>query len=102
MRRTDEDQAIVDRGKLWLEFPNTAWSKDLGAYLNSQIEYLKDSVITLTLDKDFENAKADAMKLAGFLEVKHFIDKGAVEEMNELLADEQAEKAYNKEVNSHV
>ncbi len=102
MRRTDEDQAIIDRGKLWLEFPNTEWSKDLSLFLNTQISSVKDSVVMLTLDQNFEEAKAQAMKLAGFIEVKNFIESDAVDQMNELIKNEQEQKSYDKEVHSHV
>lgn len=102
MRRTDEDQEIVDRGKLWIEFRNTEWAKDLSRFLNTQIKTLTDSVVTLTLAQDFESAKVDAMKLAGFDAVREFIENDAVERMNNLIENEQAQKAYDKEIPSHV
>lgn len=102
MRRTEEDQEIVDRGKLWIEFKNTLWFKDLNVFLNTQIETLKDSVVTLTLNQNYEDAKKEAQKMAGFKEVKAYIENDAVEAMNELIQGEQAEREYKDGIPTHV
>ena len=102
MRRNEEDQEIVDRGKLWIEFKNTEWFKDLSLFLNTQIEQLKDSVVTLTLNRQYEESKAEAQKLAGYKEVKSFIENEAIDKMNSLIEGEQSEREYNSEIPRHV
>ena len=102
MRRTDEDQAIIERGKLGIEFQKTEWSKDLNVFLDSKIAELKDSVVMLTLRHDFENAKLEAQKMIGYSEVKKFIISDAYEAMQDLIANENATKEYNAEIPNHV
>jgi hypothetical protein len=102
MRRSEEDQEIIDRGKLWIEFKNTEWFKDLSLFLNTQIDNLKESVVMLTLNLQYEDAKCDAQKLLAYKEVKSFIENDAVEKMKELIDGEQAERNYKDGIPSHV
>lgn len=102
MKRSEEDQEIIDRGKLWMEFTKTEWFKDLSLFLNEQINFLKESVVTLTLSQQYEEAKADAQKLAGFKEVKDFIEKDAADKMAALIESEQSDSEYKRNIPSHV
>ena len=46
MKRSEEDDEIIDRGKLWIEFEHTEWSKDLKKFLNTRIENLDHIIVT--------------------------------------------------------
>lgn len=102
MRRSDEEQEIVDRGKLWIEFKRTEWFRDLSLFLNTQIDELKESVVMLTLNQQYDEAKLNAQKLTAFKDVKQYIESDAEEKMKALIEGEQQDKDYNSRIPSHV
>lgn len=102
MRRNEEDQLIVERGKLWIEFKNTEWFKDLSLFLNTQIELIKDSVVTLSLSQQYPESQSQAQKLSVYLEIKGYIEKESIEAMNDLLENEKSEREYKDSIPNHV
>ena len=101
MRRTDEDQEIINKGKLWKQFKETVWYEDLSKFIEEQEKIGREACSDLTINGQYELAKAAALKVAGILVVKSYMED-SISNMEEIYSAEKEDKEYKESIPSHV
>jgi hypothetical protein len=101
MARTESEKQVIDKGKLWAEFKNTLFGRELFQFFDDQEKLAKDAAFERLVENEPFLAKQAAQKLSGILAVKSFIND-SVTAMNELLRDEKEDRKAARNVPSHV
>jgi hypothetical protein len=100
-KRDEQSQEVMDKGKLWHGFWESAWGQDLARFLNEQERLGKDATADLVMNGQYEEAKAAGHKTAGIISVRSYIND-AIDDMKKLVEAEAAPTPPEAEIPSHV
>ena len=99
--RNANDQQIIDRGKMYAEFKNTLYWKDLNGFIDEQERLAKESMMENLMHEDPQTAASAAKKLSGILSVRTYVDE-SIMNMMELMDLEKNEREAKKCIPGHV
>jgi hypothetical protein len=97
MKPKEEETSSAKNGEIWESFRKTLYYKEMQEFLEEKSQELKDSIVQLSMDRKFDEARDFSQKLSGFLIFRDFVEDtiSTREEDRESLKEE---KEYRKQL----